>query len=66
VTQREPTQLTLGGGEVSHPPPRPRGRCPDCQKMVTLTEHGELRQHNIYKGERCPMSGKRPGRLWEP
>lgn len=53
------SQLTLDGRAVTHPPPRPKVTCPECRKLVTLTGRGELHQHNIYTGERCPMSGRR-------
>lgn len=34
------TQLTIDGGEVSHPPPAPRVTCPECEKTITLTRAG--------------------------
>jgi hypothetical protein len=58
----EPRQLTIDGGSVPHPPPRPRVTCPECRKMITLTDRGEYRHHNIYEGNVCPMAGQRYGR----
>lgn len=51
-------QLTIDGDEVSHPPPRPRVRCPECEKLITLNDGGELRHHRDEGGEVCPMAGE--------
>jgi len=55
-------QMVLGGGEVPHPPPRPKMKCPECDKLVTLNDGGEFRHHTNGWGERCPMAGARPNR----
>lgn len=62
MTQRDESysQLTIDGDAVSHPPPTPRVTCPECRKLVTLTDRGELRQHKVDKwGGPCLMSGRR-------
>lgn len=51
-------QLTIDGGEVSHPPPRPKAKCPECGKFITLNDGGELRHHLDEGGEVCPMAGR--------
>jgi hypothetical protein len=51
-------QLTIDGREVSHPPPRPKAKCPECAKLVTLNDGGELRHHTNGWGEICPMAGQ--------
>jgi hypothetical protein len=58
----QPRQLTIDGGEVSHPPPRPKAMCPECEKLIALNDGGEFRHHGDEAGEQCPMSGRRP---WE-
>lgn len=50
-------QLTIDGGAVKHPPPRPVVTCPDCDKSVTLTVGGLYHKHSNGFGEECPRSG---------
>ena len=52
-------QLTLEGGAVKHPPPKPRGKCPDCEKLITFNDDGTFRHHHTYEGQVCAMSGRR-------
>jgi hypothetical protein len=44
-------------------PPLPRGRCPDCGKVVALRVGGQTREHSSWGGAgmapvKCPGSGK--------
>jgi hypothetical protein len=54
-----PTQFDIFGGEVKHPPPKPRERCRECNNLITLNRDGTLHKHNIYAGQVCPRSGLR-------
>lgn len=56
------TQLVLGGGEVPHPPPKPKVKCPACGRLVTVVADGTLRQHldDERHGRPCPRAGLRP------
>ena len=56
------SQLTIDGRAVSHPPPKPRIRCRDCDKYVTLTTEGYYHHHKDGWGNVCPAVGKRPER----
>lgn len=40
-----PMQLTINGGEVRHPPPKPKVHCPACGRLVTLHAGGVLGRH---------------------
>lgn len=59
-SQSNMEQLTIDGGAVPHPPPRPKVTCPDCGKTVVLTDRGELHAHKVDRwGGPCPLSGRR-------
>jgi hypothetical protein len=58
-------QLTIDGGEVSHPPPRPKAKCPACEKWVTLDAGGLFHRHGTGPTRYgapfvvCSMTGRR-------
>lgn len=55
------TQLTIGGGEVRHPPPLPSLQCPGCDRWIKLTRTGLIKQHQEHvRGPQCCFSGVRP------
>lgn len=52
----ELAQLTIDGGEVRHPPPRPKVSCPECGRKVTLSSAGNLERRYLPFLRACSIS----------
>lgn len=50
-------QMTVDGGSVPHPPPKPRAKCPECERLITISQDGRFRNHNIDKHNKLPDVG---------
>lgn len=61
LSQSDAMQLDVFGGEVKHPPPKPKIHCPACGRLVTLHRGGVLGKHNDHPARfspECEMSGR--------